>query len=142
MLGNSQVIFVTPVRSLHKRPPAALRHQDLCGAVEYGQSCWGLTSPNSGALPPLPRPRRPLQGCSGSSTPQLPFKEPQIPFNREHKALNRATLGGLGSCRSFQSKGEFESTLQWPSSLRSPKLRKIESMCTSQRVQIPNDSRT
>ena len=31
-----------------------------------------------------------------SSTPQLPFKEPQIPSNRDHKALNRGTLGGLG----------------------------------------------
>ena len=31
-----------------------------------------------------------------SSTPQLPFKIPQIPSNRDYKALNRATLGGLG----------------------------------------------
>ena len=31
-----------------------------------------------------------------TSTPQLPFKEPQIPSNRDHKALNRGTLGGLG----------------------------------------------
>ena len=31
-----------------------------------------------------------------SSTPQLPFKTPQIPSNRDHKALNRGTLGGLG----------------------------------------------
>ena len=30
------------------------------------------------------------------STPQLPFKTPQIPSNRDHKALNRRTLGGLG----------------------------------------------
>ena len=28
--------------------------------------------------------------------PQLPLKEPQIPSNRDHKALNRGTLGGLG----------------------------------------------
>ena len=27
-----------------------------------------------------------------TSTPQLPFKEPQIPSNRDHKALNRGTL--------------------------------------------------
>ena len=33
---------------------------------------------------------------SNTSTPQLPFKEPQIPSNRDHKALNRGTLGGLG----------------------------------------------
>ena len=32
-----------------------------------------------------------------TSTPQLPFKTPQIPSNRDHKALNRATLGGLGT---------------------------------------------
>ena len=31
-----------------------------------------------------------------TSTPQLPFKIPQIPSNRDHKALNRWTLGGLG----------------------------------------------
>ena len=30
------------------------------------------------------------------STPQLPFKEPQILSNRNHQA-NRGTLGGLGS---------------------------------------------
>ena len=29
------------------------------------------------------------------STPQLPFKIPQIPSNRDYKALNRVTLGGL-----------------------------------------------
>ena len=29
--------------------------------------------------------------------PQLPSKTPQIPSNRDHKALNRGTLGGLGS---------------------------------------------
>ena len=28
--------------------------------------------------------------------PQLPFKEPQIPSNRDHKSLNKGTLGGLG----------------------------------------------
>ena len=28
--------------------------------------------------------------------PQLSFKRPQIPSNRDHMALNRATLGGLG----------------------------------------------
>ena len=33
-----------------------------------------------------------------TSTPQLPFKRPQIPSNRDHKALNRGTLGGLGMC--------------------------------------------
>ena len=33
---------------------------------------------------------------ASTSTPQLPFKETQIPFNRDHRALNRGTLGGLG----------------------------------------------
>ena len=28
--------------------------------------------------------------------PQLPFKRPQIPANRDHKALSRGTSGGLG----------------------------------------------
>ena len=34
-----------------------------------------------------------------ASTPQLPFKTPQIPSNRDHKALKRGTLGGLGKGR-------------------------------------------
>ena len=34
-----------------------------------------------------------------TSTPQLPFKEPQIPSTRDHKAINRVTLGGLGIYR-------------------------------------------
>ena len=34
-----------------------------------------------------------------TSTPQLPFKRPQIPSNRDHKALNRGTLGGAGTTR-------------------------------------------
>ena len=38
-------------------------------------------------LVPFPQP----------APPQLPFKTPQIPSNRDHKALNRATLGGLGT---------------------------------------------
>ena len=29
------------------------------------------------------------------STPQLPSKRPQIPSNRDHKALNKGTLGGF-----------------------------------------------
>ena len=36
-------------------------------------------------------------GSLHTSTPQLPFKTPQIPSNRDHKALNRGTLVGLGS---------------------------------------------
>ena len=36
------------------------------------------------------------QKLTFTSTPQLPFKRPQIPSNRYHKALNRGTLGGLG----------------------------------------------
>ena len=35
-----------------------------------------------------------------TSSPQLPFKIPHIPSNRDHKALNGGTLGGLGrACR-------------------------------------------
>ena len=33
-----------------------------------------------------------------TSTPKLPFEIPHIPRNRDHKALNRGTLGGLGTC--------------------------------------------
>ena len=32
----------------------------------------------------------------GSQHPQLHFKRPQIPSNRDHKGLNRGTLGVLG----------------------------------------------
>ena len=32
---------------------------------------------------------------STTSTPQLPFKIPYIPTNRDHKALKGGTLGGL-----------------------------------------------
>ena len=32
-----------------------------------------------------------------TSTPQLPLKIPHIPTNRDQKALNRGTLGGLGT---------------------------------------------
>ena len=34
--------------------------------------------------------------CMISGTPQLPYKTPQIPSNRDHTALNTGTLGGLG----------------------------------------------
>ena len=36
-----------------------------------------------------------------ASTSQLPFKTPQIASNRDHRALNRGTLGGLGIVGSF-----------------------------------------
>ena len=39
---------------------------------------------------------------SPTSTPQLPFKTPQIPSNRDHKALDRGTLGGLGKNLNFE----------------------------------------
>ena len=32
-----------------------------------------------------------------TSTLQLPFKTPQIPFNRDYKAVDRGTLEGLGN---------------------------------------------
>ena len=35
-------------------------------------------------------------GWKRTSTPQLPAKIPQIPSNRDHKALNGGTLGGGG----------------------------------------------
>ena len=37
-----------------------------------------------------------LQIVQSTSTPQLPLKTPQIPSNRDQKALNRGPLGGLG----------------------------------------------
>ena len=44
-------------------------------------------------------PRRELS----PSTPQLPSKIPQVPSNRDYKAPNRGTLGGLGLCRGLQA---------------------------------------
>ena len=35
-------------------------------------------------------------GVDIPATPQLPFKMPHIPTSRDHKALNRGPLGGLG----------------------------------------------
>ena len=54
----------------------------------------GFIEPRKARLPVLvPRScKTPLT----TSTPQLPFKRPQIQSNRYHKALNRGTLGGLG----------------------------------------------
>ena len=44
-----------------------------------------------------------LAYTSVDQQPQLSFKEPQIPSNREHKALNRGTLGGQGKRETFNS---------------------------------------
>ena len=41
--------------------------------------------------------------------PNYPFKEPQIPSNRDYKALHRGTLGRLGGCQGF---GDFYLLLQ------------------------------
>ena len=40
-------------------------------------------------------PNLPEDLWSRSSTPQLPFKEPQMPSHRDHKALNKGTFGGV-----------------------------------------------
>ena len=52
-----------------------------------------------------------------TSTPQLPFKTPQIPSNRSHKALNRDTLGGLGrhQVHRIQSRKTSGEWLPWVS---------------------------
>ena len=55
--------------------------------VGYGRAIW---------------PSRALKSPD-TSTPQLPFKRPQIPSNRDHKALNRGTLGGLGKDPNLES---------------------------------------
>ena len=38
-----------------------------------------------------------------TSTPQVPFKAPQIPSNRDHQALKRGTLGGAGTPMDFMA---------------------------------------
>ena len=49
--------------------------------------------------------RVPCQTSPGMSVlyqhPQLPFKRPQIPSYRDHKALNRGTLGSQGTSQLF-----------------------------------------
>ena len=40
--------------------------------------------------------KSPGKGIICTSTPQLPFQIAHIPSNRNHKAINRGTLGGLG----------------------------------------------
>ena len=49
----------------------------------------------------IDRPRIENTRMYSPSTPQLPFKKPQIESNRDHKALNRGTLGGLGLTTCF-----------------------------------------
>ena len=39
--------------------------------------------------------------ASPASTPQIPFKRPQIPSHGYHKALTRGTLGGVGADDDF-----------------------------------------
>ena len=37
-------------------------------------------------------------------TPELPFKRRQIPSNRDHKALDRGTLGGVEGLVAFEDR--------------------------------------
>ena len=53
-----------------------------------------------------------------TSTPQLPFKIPQIPSNRDHKALNSGTLGGVGTWGPSDLKAtDINCPLAWSPSL-------------------------
>ena len=57
---------------------------------------------------------------STASTPQLPFKTPQIPSTGDHTALNRGTLGGLGVYRSaepFNKRASFYHPEEVPQTL-------------------------
>ena len=40
---------------------------------------------------------RHTQRTQNTSTPNCLLRNPQIPSNRDHKALNRSTLGGVGN---------------------------------------------
>ena len=63
------------------------------------------------------------------ATPLLPFKIHHIPTSRDHKALNRGTLGGLGIPERFISHSEGPSS-------NSPEWRLCSKL--TQRVQVPN----
>ena len=60
------------------------------------QGLLGAVGAHRGLLGGLGSPSLALKAYMKTSTPQLPFQTPQMPSNRDHKALNRGTLGGLG----------------------------------------------
>ena len=73
----------------------------LGGSQPAGRPCPRRRGPGSGRpsrSSPWLRPSLRGSKCTTiTSTPQLLFKRPQIPSNRDHhKALNRGTLGGAG----------------------------------------------
>ena len=56
-------------------------------------------------LPGLPKTQNNSLGANTAEstwTSQLPFKEPQVPSNRDHKALNSGTVGGVGIGHSLE----------------------------------------
>ena len=76
--GRNLCTEITSRRRLKTRPPS---HTETPGSYHV----WPKPTISIFGLP-LP---------ASTSTPQLPFKRPPMPSNRDHKALNRATLGGL-----------------------------------------------
>ena len=61
-------------------------------------SLWKRSSPTPELDSPTPELDSWFQKTKGPfhQNPQLPFKIPRIPTNRDHKPLDRGTLGGLG----------------------------------------------
>ena len=64
----------------------------------YHQQIFYISSRKVGAFYVLAAIRL-RRGQSYSSTPQLPFKTPQIPADINYKAIYRGTLGFAGSGR-------------------------------------------
>ena len=64
------------------------RVQESASAERERESLWVLLGFEGGLF------WRDFEWSGTTSTPQVPFKTPQIPSNRDHKALNRGTLGG------------------------------------------------
>ena len=79
-------------KPLHEAPKSDLAPllqpfscKSVCQAEEHQLNAKAGTKRNQQVSPPAP--------------PQQPFKTPQIPSTRDHKALNRGTFGGLGMSR-------------------------------------------
>ena len=89
-LGN---VLLGSVGALKGRGGPMAPQPTRLGNVRPSQACHSLS-----IRAPSSKEQRLLSvGSKTSAPPQLPFTIPHIPTNRDHKALNRGTLGGLGN---------------------------------------------
>ena len=85
------------VRVVSDSPTSLVSPQPIFAAGAWSEDARSLPCPP----PQYPKSRPLSQKKWFTSTPQLPFKRPQISSNRYHKALPRGTLVGLGTDHCF-----------------------------------------